>query len=223
MIRLAIVNDYELVVAGIATMLSGERHRIQVTAFGPAEDGPSNVDVVLYDSFGPVDDPMVRLDELIARSRVPVVVYSWKLNERAVRRALERGAAGYLSEALGGAEIAGAVQAIARGEIVVSPDPRAGALVAGDWPGRQEGLSAREAEVLTMIAAGFDNQEIAELSYLSINTIKTYIRTGYRKIDVRNRAQAVQWAFENGFAARPGTTASTDDHGGGRASLSPSG
>ena len=70
---------------------------------------------------------------------------------------------------------------------------------AGDWPGRDHGLSARESEVLCLIAQGLSNQEIADRAYLSINSVKTYIRSAYRKIGVERRTQAVLWATRNGL------------------------
>jgi NarL family two-component system response regulator LiaR len=70
---------------------------------------------------------------------------------------------------------------------------------AGDWPGRAAGLSSREAEVVALIARGLSNQEIAERVFLSVNSIKSYIRSAYRKIGVERRTQAVMWAMTNGF------------------------
>jgi DNA-binding CsgD family transcriptional regulator len=70
---------------------------------------------------------------------------------------------------------------------------------AGDWPGRSAGLSSREAEVLALIARGLTNLEVAERAHLSINSIKSYIRSAYRKIGVQRRPQAILWALENGF------------------------
>ena len=213
MIRLAIVNDYELVVAGVAAMLSDDRHRITVTALDPLSDELDSVDVVLYDTFGPVNSSMDYLADLIRRSGVPVVVYTWKLHPAVAREAIARGASGYLSKALTGSQIADAVQAVIQGEVVVSPEvhppeDQAG----GDWPGRlRTKLSAREAEILTMIAAGMSNQEIADRSYLSINSVKTYIRSAYGKIGVVRRSQAVRWALENGFLSTPHTSAETED------------
>ena len=212
MIRLAIVNDYEVIVAGVAGMLADDRHRIKVTSIDPTEDNLGNVDVILYDTFGPVDSSMDYLEKLARRTNVPVIVYTWKLRPDIAAEALERGAAGYLSKALTGAQIADAVEAVARGERVVSPEVHPPEpLVGGNWPGRAAAdLSPREAEILTMIAAGMSNQEIADRSYLSINSVKTYIRTAYRKIGAERRAQAVRWAVENGFVATPHTTAVTD-------------
>jgi NarL family two-component system response regulator LiaR len=211
-IRLAIVNDYELVVAGVAAMLSDDRQRIRVIALDPSADSLDGVDVVLYDTFGPVNSSMDCLAELVRRSGVPVIVYSWKLRPDVAREALARGAAGYLSKALSGSQIADAIEAVVRGDIVVSPEvspPEA--LIGGDWPGRTvTGLTAREAEMLSMIAAGMSNQEIADRSYLSINSVKTYIRTAYRKIGAHRRSQAVRWALQHGFAPTPDTTAATE-------------
>jgi DNA-binding CsgD family transcriptional regulator len=71
------------------------------------------------------------------------------------------------------------------------------------YPGKEVGLSRRESAVLAMIVRGRTNQEIASDLFLSINSIKTYIRSAYRKIGVRHRAQAVGWAMQNGFPPPP--------------------
>lgn len=68
-----------------------------------------------------------------------------------------------------------------------------------DWPRRDVGLSPREAEVLALITQGLTNLEIAERSYVSINSVKTYIRAAYRKIGVTSRSQAVRWGMQHGF------------------------
>ena len=84
---------------------------------------------------------------------------------------------------------------------VVSPSRGRSSLVGGDWPGREEGLTAREAEVLSLITMGLSNQEIAERTLLSLNSIKSYIRSAYRKIDVDSRSKAVLWGVEHGMRA----------------------
>jgi DNA-binding NarL/FixJ family response regulator len=117
-----------------------------------------------------------------------------------VQRAIDRGASGYLSKALDGDQMVSALEAVHQGQIVV---PAAAGEVEhaaeGEWPGRPQGLTAREAEVLALITQGLSNQEIADRSYLSINSVKTYIRTAYRKIGVTRRAQAVAWGMKHGF------------------------
>ena len=68
-----------------------------------------------------------------------------------------------------------------------------------DWPSRGEGLSDRESEILALITQGRSNAEVAALTYLSPNTVKSYIRTDYRKIGVGSRTQAVLWGVKHGF------------------------
>ena len=95
------------------------------------------------------------------------------------------------------------------GEIVVlAGDYETSVGGAGDWPGRAAGLSPREAEVIALITQGLSNQEIADRAYLSINSVKTYIRSAYRKIGVTRRTQAVLWGVDNGF--KPDTLRTID-------------
>ena len=68
-----------------------------------------------------------------------------------------------------------------------------------DWPGRGEGLTDRESEILALITQGKSNADVARLTYLSPNTVKSYIRTIYRKIGVGSRTQAVLWGVQHGF------------------------
>ncbi|ABL80870.1 MULTISPECIES: response regulator transcription factor [unclassified Nocardioides] len=201
-IRVAIVNDYEIVIAGVAAMLAPHHDRVAVVELDSGLPVISDVDVILYDTFGQVQGDAVDLEDLLAGDAVPVAIFSWNLQPDLVQRALERGAAGYLSKALNAGEIVAAIEAIHRGE-TVAPPPSAETAdreVTGEWPGRDVGLTAREAEVLALITQGLSNQEIAEHTYLSINSVKTYIRTAYRKIEVTRRAQAVAWGMTHGFS-----------------------
>jgi DNA-binding CsgD family transcriptional regulator len=84
--------------------------------------------------------------------------------------------------------------------VVSDPPGRTRSVNGADWPGRTEGLSDRESEVLALITQGLSNADVARLTYLSPNTVKSYIRTIYRKIGVASRTQAVLWGISNGFA-----------------------
>ena len=77
--------------------------------------------------------------------------------------------------------------------------PRTSEPVVPCWPGAQFGLSEREAEVVGLLAQGLSNQEIAQRCYLSINSVKTYIRSAYRKMGVKSRTRAVLWAIDHGL------------------------
>jgi DNA-binding NarL/FixJ family response regulator len=117
-----------------------------------------------------------------------------------VQRARELGAHGYLSKTLTARDLVAALEAVHAGEIVVSDPPgRARSAIGLDWPGRSEGLTDRESEILALITQGMNNADVAALTFLSPNTIKSYIRTIYRKIDVASRTQAVLWGIKHGF------------------------
>ena len=212
-IRLAIVNDYEIVVAGVAAMLAPHQERVTVVELDSGLPVMSQVDVILYDTFGQVQGDGVDLEDLVRDSGARVVIFSWNLQHDLVERAIEHGAAGYLSKGLGADEIVEALEQVRAGKVVVPAEQEPVDRGAGVWPGREFGLTEREAEVLALITQGLSNQEIAERSYLSINSVKTYIRTAYRKIGVTRRSQAVVWGMKHGFEpdrVRVVETATTD-------------
>ncbi|NPC96596.1 response regulator transcription factor [Nocardioides sp. zg-DK7169] len=197
-LRLAIVDDYAVVVAGVAAFLADER--IDVVETGASTPVVSDVDVVLYDTFAQVQGTGVDLEDFVRDSDAYVVVYSWNLDHKLIQEAIDAGARGYLSKVLTGPQIVAALERVVRGEIVILPgDEESSVEGDGDWPGRSAGLSPREAEVIALITQGLSNQEIAARVFLSINTVKTYIRTAYQKIGVTRRPQAVLWGMQNGF------------------------
>ena len=198
-IRVAIVNDYAVVVAGIAALLAEES--IDVVETSVSLPVITDVDVVLYDTFGQIQGNGIDLEDLVRDSCAKVVIYSWNLRPELVDRAVDAGASGYLSKVLTGPEIVEALSRILRGEIVILAGNHETSVdaAAGDWPGRSAGLSPREAEVMALITQGLSNQEIADRAYLSINSVKTYIRSAYRKVGVERRAQAVLWGVAHGF------------------------
>jgi two-component system, NarL family, response regulator LiaR len=197
-IRLAIVDDFAVVVAGVASLLAEER--VDVVEMGTSLPVVSDVDVVLYDTFGQVHGQGVDLEDFVRDSGAKVVIFSWNLRPGLIERALAEGACGYLSKVLTGPAIMAALERIMAGEIVIlTGDDETSVGGAGDWPGRSAGLSPREAEIVALIALGLSNQAIAERAFVSMNTIKSYIRSAYRKMGVTRRPQAVLWALQNGF------------------------
>ena len=206
-IRLAIVDDYAVVIAGVASFLAEER--IDVVETGASMPVLSDVDVVLYDTFGQVQGHDLDLEDFVRDSRAKVVIYSWNLRPDLIEQAIAAGASGYLSKVLTGPMIVQALERIMTGEIVIlAGDHETSVGGVGDWPGRAAGLSPREAEVLALICRGLSNQEIADRAHVSINSIKSYIRSAYRKIGVERRTQALLWALDNDF--RPDTVRTID-------------
>jgi DNA-binding NarL/FixJ family response regulator len=197
-LRLAIVDDYAVVIAGVSAFLESER--IDVVETGASLSVVSDVDVVLYDTFGQIQGKGIDLEDFVRDSGAKVVIYSWNLNPQLIEEAIAAGASGYLSKVLTGPQIVAALERVMSGETVIrAGDMETSVGGEGDWPGRSAGLSPREAEVLALITQGLSNQEIADRAYLSINSVKTFIRTAYQKIDVTRRSQAVLWGVQNGF------------------------
>ncbi len=197
-IRLAIVDDYAVVIAGVASFLAEER--IDVVETGASMAVVTDVDVVLYDTFGQVQGRDLDLEDFVRDSGAKVVIYSWNLRPELIKEAMAAGASGYLSKVLTGPAIVRALEQILAGErVILTGDQESSVTGEGDWPGRSAGLSPREAEIIALISRGLSNQEIAERAHVTINSIKTYIRSAYRKIGVESRTQAVLWAVANGF------------------------
>jgi DNA-binding NarL/FixJ family response regulator len=200
-IRIALVNDYEVVVAGVAHLLDRYRDRVVVTEIDLTEPVAEDVDIALYDNFAQGEADHDDIEALIASPQAQrVVVYTWNFDEHLVQAALTKGTDGYLSKALPASDLVDALERVHGGEVVVSEAPNRGRLSVGqDWPGRSEGLTERESEILALITQGRTNSEIGAITYLSINSIKTHIRSAYRKIGATSRTQAVLWGIEHGF------------------------
>lgn len=199
-IQVALVDDYDVVVVGVANMLEPYRDRIVVAELDSNKAVEDDVDIALYDSFAQPESDHEEVKTLIDNPHARrVVVYTWNFHPELLSMARDLGVHGYLSKALTARELVAALEAVHAGESVISPSPTKARTQGGDWPGRGEGLTDREAEILALITQGKNNAEIAALTYLSPNTVKSYIRGLYRKIDVNSRTQAVLWGVRNGF------------------------
>jgi DNA-binding NarL/FixJ family response regulator len=201
-LRIALVDDYDVVVMGVANILEQYRDRVVVAELDTNTGVEDVVDVVLYDSFAQPESDHDEIAVLVQNPRAHrVVVYTWNFQPDLIRSALDQGVHGYLSKALPARSLVAALEAVHAGEQVVSDPPRRARATSGlDWPGRGEGLTDREAEILALITQGKNNADVAALTYLSPNTVKSYIRTVYRKINVDSRTQAVLWGVDNGFS-----------------------
>ena len=200
-ITVALVDDYDVVLMGVANMFNQYRDRVVVAEIDANMSLNDQVDIVLYDSFAQPESDHAEIATLVDNPRARrVVVYTWNFHPDLIHSARSKGAHGYLSKTLPARELVTALEAVHAGEIVISDvSPRTRTATGLDWPGRGEGLSDRESEILALITQGKNNAEVASLTYLSPNTIKSYIRTIYRKIGVASRTQAVLWGVNHGF------------------------
>ena len=154
-LRIAIANDYEIVVEGLAQMLRPFEDRVRVVETVANEPVSQDVDIVLYDNFGQPHHKGLDLDVLLSQARARhLVIYTWHIDPALVDIALDIGATGYLPKNLTADELVSALERINAGEVVApetSPDPQPGS---GDWPGRTFGLSERESEIIALITQG---------------------------------------------------------------------
>jgi DNA-binding NarL/FixJ family response regulator len=193
-VTVSVLSPLPAVARGLAGMLAGGQVEVLDLATTPyAAVGHADPDVVLYDTQALADGDGADLEHLVATTSAVVLAMTHDLRPQLAERALAHGAHGVFSSTTGRDALAATVvEAASLGASgpLVPVVTRLGADV---------GLTPREVDVLSLITRGLSNQEIAERSYLSINSVKTYIRGAYRRIGVTSRSQAVVWCVQHGF------------------------
>lgn len=197
-LRVGLVHECELVRAGLTQMLSDYSGRVTVL---PSPATPAErADVALVDPFTHRADGEGEAPTMVTRppGTPRVAVFTWECRDGFVERAMLGGADGYLSKSLPASELVAAMEKVHAGERIVAL-----ALPTRiEAPTQREiGLTPRESHVVALIAAGAPNKEIARRLGLSMNTVKSHIRTAYRAMGVTSRTQAVLWAVEHGITA----------------------
>lgn len=189
--RVAIADDSEVTVAGLAAVLAPFSERIEVVgAIAVGRPVTGKVDVALYDPFG--HGRKDGLAKLLGQQGVArVAAYSLDLGDDAVDHALRIGASGYLSKTTPARELVDQLEALARGEEVVGGPSGRNRSHQEDlgWPGRDLGLSERESQVVALAALGRRNAEIATVLFVSVDTVKTHLARSFRKLGVHNRTE----------------------------------
>lgn len=211
-IRVVIVDDQPLVRSGIAFIISTEPGLHVVSEASNGELGLVTVrdhdpDVVLMDVRMPVMDGITATRQLHDSGGPPVLVLTTFEDDDVLWGALQAGAAGFMLKDAPADDLIAAIRAVAGGGAWLDPrvTPRvldavrgtkrvAGAAIRG-----LEDLSEREREVLTLIASGSSNVEIAESLYLSERTVKGHVGNIFAKLGARDRAAAIILAFEAGL------------------------
>jgi DNA-binding NarL/FixJ family response regulator len=211
-VRVVVVDDQSAVREGLALLIEALPG---ISVVGQAADGLAAAEVVADTTPDVVlmDLAMPRCDGVTATRRIrddhpgtQVVVLSTYADEDSILRALDAGALGYLTKSATRDEIGRAVHAAAAGQAVLDPDVQrrlvAAAIKAPAQPtpdDRANELTARETDVLRLLAAGRTNREIAQTLFVGEATVKTHINRIFAKTGSRDRAQAIRYAYTNGY------------------------
>jgi NarL family two-component system response regulator LiaR len=195
-LRVAIVNDYEVIVAGVRAMLMPYRDDLDVVELDVSHNPDHLVDVALFDTYGQPALGLERIKSLAATTQVgAVAVYTWTATPAIRLAALRAGALGIIAKTLPAADLVEAIQDVAAGRSV-DTGQFSGA-TRGTWPGWQWGLTPRESEALALLTTGMGNRAIAEALFVSENTVRTHLKAVFKKLDVTSRSQAVARALSD--------------------------
>jgi DNA-binding NarL/FixJ family response regulator len=197
-VRVTLAHECELVTVGFTGLLAPYAHRVQVLP-SPGGVPARDVDLTLHDTLAGVRDLPVEAVHHVAHDG-RLVTWTWNARPDLVELALGNGVSGVLSKALPAPRLVAALESIHHGRPVVDLGAGQPPVETLEIPASPlETLTPREAQVVAMITAGLDNQTIADRASISINSLKSYIRSAYRKMGVASRSQAVLWGVRHGY------------------------
>ncbi|BBU20797.1 response regulator containing a CheY-like receiver domain and an HTH DNA-binding domain [Mycobacterium xenopi] len=212
-VRVVLVDDHEVVIEGLKAMLAGFASRVRVVGHAVGAEQALKVvesldpdvvlcDIRMKDSSG--------LDLCLAlHQRDPqrkIVMLSVYDDEQYLFQALRVGASGYLLKSIGSEELVRQLERVGEGQTAIDPAMAArsvdtAARIQRDefWPGARQGLTPRESEILSYMVSGLSNRAIAKKLVIGDETVKTHLRSIYRKLGVTDRTSAVATALREGI------------------------
>ena len=206
MIRVLFVDDHEMVRIGVSSYLSAQ-HDIEVV--GEAENGRKAVelamelkpDIILMDLVMEEMDGIEATREIMESwPEAKIIIVTSFLDDEKVYPALQAGATSYMLKTSKASEIANAVRKTYNGQIVLEPevtDKMMMKMREKNVTPLHEDLTAREMEILLLMAEGRSNQEIADKLFIALKTVKTHVSNILSKLQVQDRTQAVIYAFKH--------------------------
>ncbi|MEZ0382289.1 response regulator [Mycobacterium sp. pW045] len=212
-VRLVLVDDHEMVIEGLRAMLTAFSDRIEVVGQAISAEqalavvADTDPDVVLCDVRMRGESGLDLC--LTLRERDPerkIVMLSVYDDEQYLFEALRVGASGYLLKSISSDDLVHQIELAHRGETVI--DPGLAARAAGTaarlqrdefWPGARQGLTQRESEILACMVSGLSNRGIATKLVIGDETVKSHLRSIYRKLGVSDRTGAVATALREGI------------------------
>jgi len=212
-VRIVLVDDHEMVIEGLKAMLAAFSGRVQVVGQAVGAERALSVvdelqpDIVLTDVRMQGSSGLDLCQEL--RQRDPqrkVVMLSVYDDEQYLFQALRVGAAGYLLKSISSDDLVRQLEFVHSGETAIDPGMAARAVDTAArmqrdefWPGARQGLTQRESEILSFVVSGLSNRAIATKLVIGDETVKSHLRSVYRKLGVSDRAGAVATALREGI------------------------
>ncbi|WP_400245476.1 response regulator [Niallia sp. JL1B1071] len=206
MIRVLLVDDHEMVRIGVSSYLSAQA---DIEVVGEAENGRKAVelalqlkpDVILMDLVMEEMDGIEATRQIVeAWEAAKIIIVTSFLDDEKVYPALQAGATSYMLKTSKASEIARAVRETFQGQIVLEPevtDKMMTKMREKKATPLHEELTAREMEILLLMAEGKSNQEIADHLFIALKTVKTHVSNLLSKLQVQDRTQAVIYAFKH--------------------------
>jgi DNA-binding NarL/FixJ family response regulator len=212
-LRLVLVDDHEMVLHGLTAMLAHFDDDVVVvgtaTSLAEARRAVDLMlpDIVLSDVRLGRDSGLDLVRELAqTHPTIKVVMLTVYDDEHYLFQALRIGARGYVLKRIDAVELVGHLRRVADGEIAIDAAlagrvaMSAARISSGEfWPGANHGLTQRESEVLALLVAGHSNRGIASTLVITEDTVKTHIRSLYRKLDLQDRGGAIAFALREGL------------------------
>ncbi|HHT7796521.1 TPA: response regulator [Streptococcus suis] len=207
-IRVMLVDDHEMVRLGLKSYLNLQPDIEVVAEASDGEEGLAKAlevkpDVIVMDLVMPkmtgVEATLALLKEW---PQAQIVILTSYLDNEKIYPVLEAGARGYMLKTSSADEILAAIRKVALGEYAIETEVEKKVEHHKRHPDLHDDLTAREREILTLLAKGYDNQRIADESFISLKTVKTHVSNILSKLAVSDRTQAVVYAFQHGLVAQ---------------------
>ncbi|HLR75943.1 MAG TPA: response regulator transcription factor [Virgibacillus sp.] len=210
MISILLVDDHAIVRAGIKLLINSEP---DMNVLYEAENGEEAVtkaltecpDVVIMDLNMPRKNGLIATQQIKeANSDIKVIVLTMHEEREYISRALQAGASGYLLKSHQAGDLIKAIRTVHRGEAFLDPDATKVLIqdyvnISNAMDQQSQKLTGREQEVLSYLAKGYTNREVAELLYVSIKTIESHRSKIMEKLNIKTRHELVKYAIKEGF------------------------
>ncbi|KGR72215.1 response regulator [Streptococcus phocae subsp. phocae] len=202
-IKVILVDDHEMVRMGLKSFLNLQP---DIDVIGEASNGREGIemafdlkpDVLVMDLVMPEMDGVEATLEILDKwQEAKVLVLTSYLDNEKIYPVIEAGAKGYMLKTSSAAEILNAIRKVAKGELAIETEVDKKIKAHNQYPDLHEELTARERDILQLLAKGYDNQTIADELFISLKTVKTHVSNVLSKLQVDDRTQAVVYAFQH--------------------------